>query len=50
MRDQHKFLKQKEVDRALFWYEVRLYLKVALIVGAPFALILWVLLKWADRW
>lgn len=35
-------------DRA-FWYEVRLYIKVVLIVSIPFALAVWMLLDWVNR-
>ena len=42
-------VERSKVDRAMFWYEVRLYIKVALIVGIPFALALWMLLEWMNR-
>ena len=40
---------RSKVDQEMFWYEVRLYVKVALIVGIPFALALWMLLEWMNR-
>jgi hypothetical protein len=43
-------VRRSDVDRAMFWYEVRLYLKVAGIVLVPFALVLWAMLKFMDRW
>lgn len=42
-------LARKDVDKAVFWYEVRLYIKVALIIGIPFALAMWALVEWANR-
>lgn len=38
-----------KVRQAQFWYSVRLYLKVALIIGVPFSLIVWALVETFDR-
>lgn len=42
-------IKQRAIERALFWYEVRLYLKVALIVSIPTALAIWMVMEWSNR-
>jgi len=42
-------IERSKLDRAMFWYEVRLYIKVALIVGIPFSLALWAILDWMHR-
>lgn len=36
----------RDVDRARFWYEVKLYLKVLGILAPPTALALWALIEW----
>lgn len=38
--------RQADLDRARFWYGVRLYCKVLLIVGIPWVLVLWAMLNW----
>lgn len=38
----------KAINRARFWYEVRLYLKVLAILAIPSALGLWALLEWVN--
>lgn len=40
---------QYKVDRALFWYDVKLYAKFGLIAAAFMALALWILLYLMDR-
>lgn len=35
----------KDIERARFWYEVRLYLKVLAILAIPTALALWLVLE-----
>ena len=40
---------RKDLDRAIFWYEFRLGLKVFLIVGSMVALAIWGLLAFFDR-
>jgi hypothetical protein len=37
---------RKDIDRAQFWFTVRVYLKVTLILGIPFVLALWVMLEY----
>lgn len=47
MREMNKprYIARKDVDRAMFWYEVRLYIKVALIVGIPTGLMIWAIMS-----
>ena len=35
-----------DIERARFWYDVRLYLKVIAIMSLPTALALWALMEW----
>lgn len=50
-RDFHKTARiaRKQVDRAIFWYEVKLYTKVILIMGAIMAVTLWALFYVLER-
>lgn len=50
-RDFHKTARiaQKDVDRALFWFEVKLWLKIALGVLLPTAVSIWLLIKFLDQ-
>lgn len=38
----------RDVKRAQFWYEFKLYLKVTAILLIPTALALWALMEWLN--
>lgn len=38
-----------KVDRALFWFEVRLWLKITAVVLLPTAVAIWMLINYLDR-
>lgn len=42
-------VKKSDVERAVFWFEFKLWLKVTGIVLLPTAALIWALLWWLDQ-